>query len=226
VRFARAAAAVPGVELAGVSAFEGMLPDQEAVTDLLTTVVAAATAITGTGVADGAAYPWIVSAGGSAFFDTVVAVLGPAARANGWRVLLRSGAVISHDDGRYATSTPFNRVPEDGSLTAALQVWAQVLSTPEPGLAILGAGKRDVPYDLGLPVPVQARGIDGVTRPLAGASVTALNDQHAYLDGADFEPGELVRLGISHPCTAFDKWRVIPVVDDDYRIVDLLHTYF
>jgi D-serine deaminase-like pyridoxal phosphate-dependent protein len=226
VRVARAAAAVPGVELAGVAAFEGMLPDQEAVTDLLTTVVAAATAITGTGVADGAAYPWIVSAGGSAFFDTVVAVLGPAARANGWRVLLRSGAVISHDDGRYATSTPFNRVPEDGSLTAALQVWAQVLSTPEPGLAILGAGKRDVPYDLGLPVPVQARGIDGVTRPLAGASVTALNDQHAYLHGADVEPGELVRLGISHPCTAFDKWRVIPVVDDDYRIVDLLHTYF
>jgi D-serine deaminase-like pyridoxal phosphate-dependent protein len=203
-----------------------MLPDQEAVTDLLTTVIAAATAITGTGVADGAAYPWIVSAGGSAFFDTVVAVLGPPARENGWRVLLRSGAVISHDDGRYATATPFNRVPEDGSLTAALQVWAQVLSTPEPGLAILGAGKRDVPYDLGLPVPVQARGIDGVTRPLAGASVTALNDQHAYLHGADVVPGELVRLGISHPCTAFDKWRVIPVVDDDYRIVDLLHTYF
>jgi D-serine deaminase-like pyridoxal phosphate-dependent protein len=226
VRVARAAAAVPGVELAGVAAFEGMLPDQEAVTDLLTTVVAAATAITGTGDAIGAPYPWIVSAGGSAFFDTVVAVLGPPARQNGWRVLLRSGAVISHDDGRYATATPFNRVPEDGSLTAALQVWAQVLSTPEPGLAILGAGKRDVPYDLGLPVPVQARGIDGVTRALGGASVTAINDQHAYLHGAEVAPGELVRLGISHPCTAFDKWRVIPVVDDDYRIVDLLHTYF
>ena len=45
-------------------------------------------------------------------------------------------------------------MPEDGSLTAALQVWAQVLSTPEPGLAILGAGKRDLPFDLGLPVPV------------------------------------------------------------------------
>jgi D-serine deaminase-like pyridoxal phosphate-dependent protein len=226
VRVARAAAAVPGVELAGVSAFEGILPDEAAVIELLNTVVAAATAITGTGVAAGAAYPWIVSAGGSAFFDTVVAVLGPPAREHGWRVLLRSGAVVSHDDGRYATTTPFLRVPEDGSLTAALQVWAQVLSTPEPGLALLGAGKRDVPYDLGLPVPLEVRGIDGVVRPLTGAAVSALNDQHAYLHGADVRPGELVRLGISHPCTAFDKWRVIPVVDDEYRVVDLLHTYF
>jgi D-serine deaminase-like pyridoxal phosphate-dependent protein len=195
------------------------------VTELMSTVVAAARAITGTGVADGAAYPWIVSAGGSAFFDTVVADLGPVAREHGWRVLLRSGAVVSHDDGRYATTTPFLRVPEDGSLTAALQVWAQVLSTPEPGLAILGAGKRDLPHDLGMPVPVAARAIDGETRPLGG-TVSALNDQHAYLRDADVRPGELVRLGISHPCTAFDKWRVIPVVDDEYRVTDLLHTYF
>jgi D-serine deaminase-like pyridoxal phosphate-dependent protein len=225
VRVARAAAAVPGVEVAGVSAFEGMLPDPPAVTGLMATVVAAARSITGTGVADGAAYPWIVSAGGSAFFDTVVAELGPPAREHGWRVLLRSGAVVSHDDGRYAKTTPFLRVPEDGTLTAALQVWAQVLSTPEPGLAILGAGKRDLPHDLGMPVPVAARGIDGEMRPLGG-TVSALNDQHAYLNEADVHPGELVRLGISHPCTAFDKWRVIPVVDGDYRITDLLHTYF
>jgi D-serine deaminase-like pyridoxal phosphate-dependent protein len=37
-------------------------------------------------------------------------------------------------------------------------------------------------------------------------------------------------LGLSHPCTAFDKWRLIPVVDDagtaNPRIVDLIHTYF
>jgi D-serine deaminase-like pyridoxal phosphate-dependent protein len=225
VRVASAAAAVPGVELAGVAAFEGMLPDQPAVTELMATLLAAAEAITGTGVARGAAYPWILSAGGSAFFDTVVGALGPVARERGWRVLLRSGAVVSHDDGRYARTTPFLRAPEDGSLTAALQVWAQVLSTPEPGLAILGAGKRDLPFDLGMPVPVAARGIDGVVRPLGG-EVDTLNDQHAYLRGATVRPGELVRLGISHPCTAFDKWRVIPVVDDDYRIVDLLHTYF
>ena len=171
-------------------------------------------------------YPVILSAGGSAYFEVVVDTLGPAARAHGGRVVLRSGAVVTHDDGTYRATTPFTRIPEEGSLTAALEVWAQVLSTPEPGLAILGAGKRDVPYDIGLPVPLSVRGVDGSLRTLEGSTVDKLNDQHAYLRGAAVRPGEMVRLGVSHPCTAFDKWRVIPVVDDGYRVVDLLHTYF
>jgi D-serine deaminase-like pyridoxal phosphate-dependent protein len=218
---AKAAAAVPGVEVAGVAGFEGLLPGPTEVASFLTTIVQA-----GARIAPLCPYPLIISAGGSAFFDVVVEVLTPPARANGWRVVLRSGAVISHDDGTYRETTPFNRVPEEGSLTAALEVWAQVLSTPEPDLAILGAGKRDLPFDVGLPVPIAVRGVDGAHRSLAGARIERLNDQHAYLHGAEVAPGELVHLGISHPCTAFDKWRVIPVVDDDYRIVDLLHTYF
>jgi D-serine deaminase-like pyridoxal phosphate-dependent protein len=218
---ATAAAAVPGVEVAGVAGFEGMLPDVPAVAAFLATLVQAAARIEPL-----CPYPPMLSAGGSAFFDVVVDVLGPPARANRWKVLLRSGAVVSHDDGTYAQTTPFNRVPEEGSLTAALEVWAQVLSTPEPDLAILGAGKRDLPFDIGLPVPLAVRGGDGALRPLPGARIERLNDQHAYLRGAEVGPGELVHLGISHPCTAFDRWRVIPVVDDDYLIVDVLHTYF
>jgi D-serine deaminase-like pyridoxal phosphate-dependent protein len=218
---ATAAAAVPGVEVAGVAGFEGMLPDVPAVVAFLATLVQAAARIEPL-----CPYPPVLSAGGSAFFDVVVDVLGPPARANRWKVLLRSGAVVSHDDGTYAQTTPFNRVPEEGSLTAALEVWAQVLSTPEPDLAILGAGKRDLPFDIGLPVPLAVRGGDGAFRPLPGARIERLNDQHAYLRGAEVGPGELVQLGVSHPCTAFDKWRVIPVVDDDYLIVDVLHTYF
>jgi D-serine dehydratase len=38
--------------------------------------------------------------------------------------------------------------------------------------------------------------------------------------------GDLVCCGISHPCLAFDKWRAIPVVNDDYEVVDLYHTFF
>ena len=60
--------------------------------------------------------------------------------------------------------------------------------------------------------------------------VGRLDDQHAYLSvpaDAGLAPGDLVCLGISHPCTAFDKWRVIPVTDDDYRVVDaMVHTFF
>ncbi len=63
----------------------------------------------------------------------------------------------------------------------------------------------------------------------AEASILALNDQHAYmkLDVAeDLRVGDLVRCDISHPCTAFDKWRLIPVVDEGYRVLDAVLTYF
>ena len=216
---ARAAAAVPGVQVAGVAGFEGMLPDAGRVEAFLTTMALAAARI-----APLCPHPVLLSAGGSSWFDVVVDMLRPVARAHGGRLVLRSGATVSHDDGTYTKTSPFTRI--DGDLSAALEVWAQVLSTPEAGLAILGAGKRDLPMDMGLPVPLCARATDGTLRPLAGSTVDALNDQHAFLRGADVRPGELVRLGISHPCTAFDRWRVIPVVDDSYRVVDLLDTYF
>ena len=66
-------------------------------------------------------------------------------------------------------------------------------------------------HDIDLPEPqlVVGRGpIDG--------RITALNDQHAFLrtDGEAPAVGEVVRLGLSHPCTALDKWRVLVLVDD------------
>jgi len=70
---------------------------------------------------------------------------------------------------------------------------------------------------------------DGVVAPITGLAVTKLMDQHAYLSvdtDVDLRVGDLLRFGISHPCTAFDKWRHIPVVDGDHRVVDVLHTYF
>jgi D-serine deaminase-like pyridoxal phosphate-dependent protein len=221
VEVARAAAAVPGVEVAGVAGFEGMLPDTGAVAAFLTGIAQAAARI-----APLCPYPVLLSAGGSTYFDVVVELLGPVAVAHGGRLVLRSGAVVTHDDGTYAATGPFTRTPDEGTLTAALEVWAQVLSTPEPGLAILGAGKRDLPYDLGLPVPLSVRGPDGVYRALMQSTVERLNDQHAFLRDAEVQPGELVRLGISHPCSAFDRWRMIPVVDDAYRVVDVIETYF
>lgn len=217
---ADAVASAPNLEFAGASGFEGILTDPDDVTAFLTTMVAVLTAV-------GADRPGLLlSAGGSHFFDTVVDVFGPPARQHGWTVVLRSGAVVSHDQGTYATGSPFARKPAEGTLVAALEVWAQVLSTPEPGLAVLSAGKRDLAFDIGLPVPVEVRDAQHVVRLLPGARIERLYDQHALLRDADVRPGELVRLGISHPCTAFDKWRIIPVIDDSYRVVDLLGTYF
>ncbi|AGL19544.1 alanine racemase [Actinoplanes sp. N902-109] len=205
---ARAAAGAPGVTLAGITAYEGGLGSAAAVDELLATQKRAAHEI-----ADLLPDEVIVSAGGSAWFDRVVAALGGQ-----WlpghtvRAVLRSGASITHDDGFYRERTPFNRVAE-GSLTAALELHAQVLSVPEPGLAIVGMGKRDAPVDEGLPVT-------------AAGEVVKLNDHHTYVRSSSLAIGDLVRFGVSHPCTTFDKWRWIPVADDNDVVVDILHTYF
>ena len=58
-----------------------------------------------------------------------------------------------------------------------------------------------------------------------------MNDQHAYLrwgaDEADpAQVGDLIGCGISHPCTTFDKWRVLFTVDDAYRVTGAIRTFF
>jgi D-serine deaminase-like pyridoxal phosphate-dependent protein len=227
VRVGRAVAAVPRLALVGVTGYEGGLPDAAAVDAWLGRLTGAATQLSVAGLLPAQV---LVSAGGSAWFDRVAdGLAGDWLPGHDLRVVLRSGAYVSHDDGYYRERTPFLRVPGEGSLRAALELWAQVLSTPEPGLAIVGMGKRDAPFDEGLPVPVAVRRADGTAAPADGLGVTRLNDQHAYLavePGISLRPGDLVRFGISHPCTAFDKWRAIPVVDDDGTVVDVLHTYF
>ena len=168
----------------------------------------------------------ILTAGGSAFFDVVVREL-----ASSWAgqpaplIVLRSGVYISFDHGLYARMVP----SPPPVFEPALELWAHVLSRPEPSLALACAGRRDVSFDAGLPVPLKTRHPSGALRPATGMRATMLNDQHCYLTvpaSSDLAPGDLVCLGVSHPCTTFDKWRVIPVVDDDYRVVDALHTFF
>jgi D-serine dehydratase len=38
--------------------------------------------------------------------------------------------------------------------------------------------------------------------------------------------GDMVVLGISHPCTTFDKWDVLYGVDDSYNVVSAFKTFF
>ncbi|MBU3866888.1 amino acid deaminase [Streptomyces sp. 4503] len=173
----------------------------------------------------------VVSAGGSAWFDAVADVLAELPTLSRPVLkLLRSGAYVSHDDGQYRNLTPFNRIPEEGELHPAFRLWAQVVSRPEPGQAFLNAGKRDAAYDLHLPEPQLIRSArDGATRPATGLSITALSDQHAWVriaDGAELEVGDWVALGLSHPCTSFDKWQLIPVAEADGTVTDYIRTFF
>ncbi len=188
---------------------------------------------------------FIVTAGGSAFFDVVTRELtaGGTNPRTPVTPVLRSGAYLTHDHGLYRAVSPSSRGSADAPvLRPALELWAQVLSCPEAGLALLGAGRRDAGFDAGLPVPLRAVRPGGGTGTrdgvgtgaregddLSGCHVSELNDQHAYLRlgrGTVLAPGDLVSLGISHPCTTFDKWRVIPVVNDEERVTDLVHCFF
>ena len=56
-----------------------------------------------------------------------------------------------------------------------------------------------------------------------------MNDQHLYMDvpvSAPLTIGDMVAFGISHPCLTFDKWQVIPIVDDDCNVVSAIWTFF
>jgi D-serine deaminase-like pyridoxal phosphate-dependent protein len=142
--------------------------------------------------------------------------------------VLRSGCYLVHDHGMYAHGTPAaDGVPDAPRFAAALHVWARVVSTPEPALALVDAGRRDLSHDAGLPVPLE-RIRDGDRLPLAGAVVDALSDQHAFVrhPGLDLRPGDLVRLGISHPCTTLDRHRALYLVDGDDRVVGVTRTNF
>ena len=176
----------------------------------------------------------LITAGGSAVFDLVIPLLRLLDLQRPMMGVLRSGCYITHDHGNYAR---FLRLVEsreglDASLQPALEVWAMVQSVPESGLALLTCGRRDVSYDLEMPLPQHhaARGSRQINAVPADWKISALNDQHAYLrfDPAGLVPkvGDRVGLGISHPCTTFDKWQVLMLVTANYDVVGAVRTYF
>ena len=228
---AKAAAATSTLTVAGVAGYEGTIgaPRAQAL-DTVASFCRRLANLAGA-VAEVAGGPgeFIVTAGGSVYFDVVAREL-TAASLDGMTVVLRSGCYLFHDHGIYQADSPAARgVAGAPVFRPALELWAQVVSRPEPELALLSAGRRDVGFDAGLPVPLRARRRDGGAARLADAKVTGLNDQHAYLrldPGTALAPGDVVRLGISHPCTTLDKWGLIPVLDDQDRVIDTVHTFF
>jgi D-serine deaminase-like pyridoxal phosphate-dependent protein len=185
----------------------------------------------------------IVTAGGSAYFELVADTLG--ALRDRATVVLRSGAYQIHDDGFYLGISPFAEAEAEAEgatpFRSAMHGWARVVSAPEPGLVLLDGGKRDFPADLGFPTAqlVVGRSAAESEHLLAGSAIVKFADQHAFLQltgGQSLPVGTIVRLGLSHPCTAFDKWRLIPVIADSSGtafmagggspVTELIRTYF
>ncbi|MGH2929646.1 MAG: amino acid deaminase, partial [Solirubrobacteraceae bacterium] len=172
----------------------------------------------------------LVTAGGSLYFDRVAAVLGGDwGLAQPVALVMRGGCYLTQDHGDYGLTGPLGHRAGGPPLRPAMEVWGLVHSRPEPELALLGFGKRDVSYDSGMPKPLRVRSRDGAIREATGMTVTHLNDQHGYLHlpaGDPLQVGDLVCVGPLHPCTVFDKWRAIPIVDEDYRVLELAETAF
>lgn len=180
----------------------------------------------------------VISAGGSEFFDLVADILPKSGLTRQTNIIIRSGCYLTHDSDLFVE---LHRKLEERTPTVkglgdpprgALEIWTHVLSRPEPTRAILGVGKRDASHDARLPLPMLWFRPDQhtVPKPLSpGHTTFKLHDQHALLNipaDSQLQIGDLVACGISHPCTTFDKWRLLATVDDDYNITGGVHTFF
>lgn len=230
------------LRLRGVEGFEGIISGgsieetEHAIRAYLTFLCNVATTCCNEG--------WIVpqtlllSAGGSAFFDLVVDASEQYGFQSPPEVILRSGCYLTHDSGCYRQlherlRSRCERAEGLGEgLRSALEVWAHVQSRPEPTRAVLTMGRRDCSYDIHLPLLTQwfRPGEHELPEPIpAGHRIEALNDQHALVEIPPDSPlrvGDMVASGISHPCTTFDKWQLIHLVDDDYNVTDAIRTFF
>jgi D-serine dehydratase len=238
---ARAIAAAPGLQLAGIEGYEGLLvshdraADVQAVDAFVAQLADLLRQADGEGLFGGADI--LLSAGGSAYFDLVARGFAGVRGSRPVKAILRSGCYLTSDHGSYQRllAELDAREAAGPGLQAALEVWSMVQSRPEPTLAILTMGKRDASYDVELPIAL-ARHRPGPGMPQAlppGCAIVKMNDQHAYLQLPPGDPlcdtlavGDLVCCGISHPCTTFDKWPLLLAVDDAYNVRYGVNTFF
>lgn len=245
LNIARAIHRSPFLQLAGIEGYEGLLVGKHREQDLVAVKAFVQDLLLLMQAADQEALfegeHILLSAGGSAYFDLVGRGFEQRdALSRPVTAILRSGCYITHDHGFYHHLLDEMQIRESAliaeTLRPALEIWSMVQSRPEPDLAILTMGKRDASYDIDLPFPLLTHrpGASGHASALpAGGKIEKMNDQHAYLrlpkDSSlcqSLQVGDLVACGISHPCTTFDKWPLILVVDDAYQVVSAVNTFF
>lgn len=179
----------------------------------------------------------ILSGGGTVFFDRVVAILGKTKLQTPFDLLIRPGCYISHDSGIYdgfqkelKARDPLAR-QVTGDLQAAIEIICYVQSIPEPRLAILNIGKRDVSFDSGLPTPEKHFSTDQekIHQLDQHWEIRDLNDQHAFMHfpkESTLTVGDIICCRISHPCLTFDKWPQIALINDEYEVIDFIESRF
>ena len=228
----------PWLSLAGIECYEGVIHDPDEVrlvTEFLNFVSKTTVEVEEAGLFD--VDRLILTGGGTVFFDLVSDILLKTPLKTPFDVLIRPGCYLSHDAGIYDQFQK-NLVARDdiaasidSSLESAIEVLTYVQSIPEPGLAILTMGKRDVSFDSGLPVPVKlyCPKSKELTHLDAEWKLTDLNDQHAFMNfpkDVCLSVGEIIISQVSHPCLTFDKWQEIALIDEEYNVLKMIKTHF
>jgi D-serine deaminase-like pyridoxal phosphate-dependent protein len=233
---AAAIKAQPALALTGIEGYEGVIHGDQAISGIrafAASLVNLAVQLQAQGAF--ALDQPIVTASGSAWYDLIAEAFDAHEARGRFLAVLRPGSYVAHDHGIYKDAqcgVLERRGDLSEGLRPALEVWAHVQSMPEPGFAVIALGKRDVAFDAGLPVPLrryQAGVLPAVGEALAGCTVTAVMDQHAFLQigpGVELRIGDIIAFGTSHPCLTFDKWRVACLVDEQFNVIESLSTSF
>ena len=221
--------------LSGVELFEGVLGEEGEIRELLERAVSVARRLAAEGRFQ--RDPFLLTGAGSAWYDVVAEVFAGAGFGDAVEIVLRPGCYLTHDVGAYREAQ--TRILQHNSIAGrmrsglkpALQVWAYVQSIPETGRAIIAMGKRDAAFDAGLPTPALFYR-PGDAAPKAAPehwAVTKMMDQHAFLQIAgddDLQVGDMIGFDISHPCLTFDKWKSLLVLNTQYDVIEVVHTFF
>jgi D-serine deaminase-like pyridoxal phosphate-dependent protein len=232
---AAAIQAQPALALTGIEGYEGVIHGDRQISEIqafAASLVSLAIELQAQG-AFALAQP-IVTASGSAWYDLIAESFDEHNAAGKFLSVLRPGSYVVHDHGIYkdAQCGVLERRGElSEGLRPAMEVWAHVQSLPEPGLAVVALGKRDIAFDAGLPIPLQCyrEGALAAAVQLHECRVTAVMDQHAFMTvapGCELRIGDTLSFGTSHPCLTFDKWRVGLLVDEQLRVIEPMSTTF
>ncbi|UVJ45901.1 amino acid deaminase [Pseudomonas sp. LS1212] len=233
---AAAIAAQPALALTGIEGYEGVIHGDHAENDIR--LYAASLVDLAVQLQHQHAFALdqpIVTASGSAWYDLIAEAFDARAVRGRFLSVLRPGCYVVHDHGIYQEAqcgVLERRGDLIEGLRPALEVWAHVQSMPEPGLAVVALGKRDVAYDAGLPMPLMRYRPDvepAVGEDVSACRVTRMMDQHAFMqvaEGCELRIGDIVSFGTSHPCLTFDKWRTACLVDEQLQVVENMPTYF
>lgn len=228
-----ALAELPALSLTGIEGYEGLIGGPDPIAGVRAYADRLVDTVRRLKRSNALALPKpLITASGSKWFDLIAEAFDRADLRDEYIPLLRPGCYVVHDHKLYAGAMEDvkARHPDlQGELMPALEVFAHVQSLPEPGLAIIALGKRDIGCDPDLPMPQRWYAEGKPPQDVLDWTVLSLMDQHLYLSvpaGTDLAVGDILSFGTSHPCLTFDRWRQVLLVDDELKVVETLATRF